>query len=421
MGCLKLTYNAYLKHQNPVCKGLYLGNVNVVINDRKTLNLGSSTSLYSATLIQTSDYYPFGMQMPDRHHEYTSDKYRFAYNGMELDNEVSGDGNSYTTEFRGYDPRLARWKSIDEIEHPNQSPYASFNNNPIYYVDPNGKSAIVTITEAKDGKRGTVSINMELFLYSALVEQLGSLDIDKMKERLMKSLLNVKTIIVNGEEYDLVWNVDVSRMSEEDAKTNMKKSLDASMNYARVMETNLQQIKRVKADRKAQQAGDTHAGFIALQFGGREGYVSEWGEIGGNTGTYSFAEIMKDFDVLLHELAHGLGLLHDDGDKNSRFPDILSAPGATTDDYPNMDKKYLKKNSNEINIGNNRVMTQNNVITAFKKAGFDINKEGTGINVQFKNGTFKGSLGTPNNTGYDRDGTKVDYKSGCVLRGKNEK
>ena len=66
--------------------------------------------------------------------------YRYAYNGMELDNEVCGVGNSYTTEFRQYDPRLMRWKSLDPLMHqfPWMSPYVAFDNNPIYFVDPFG-------------------------------------------------------------------------------------------------------------------------------------------------------------------------------------------------------------------------------------------------------------------------------------------
>ena len=66
--------------------------------------------------------------------------YRYAYNGMEKDDEVSGNGNSYTTQFRQYDPRLGRWKSLDPMagKYPDQSPFAAFNNNPVYFTDPLG-------------------------------------------------------------------------------------------------------------------------------------------------------------------------------------------------------------------------------------------------------------------------------------------
>lgn len=33
-------------------------------------------------------------------------EYRFGFNGMEKDDNVKGDGNSYSTDFRFYDNRL---------------------------------------------------------------------------------------------------------------------------------------------------------------------------------------------------------------------------------------------------------------------------------------------------------------------------
>ncbi len=84
------------------------------------------------------EYFSFGMQMPNR---YTSTSaYRFGYNGMEKDPEIKGDGNSYTTEFRQYDPRLGRWSSLDPKMKmfPWISPYVAFANNPVVYTDPYG-------------------------------------------------------------------------------------------------------------------------------------------------------------------------------------------------------------------------------------------------------------------------------------------
>jgi RHS repeat-associated protein len=59
---------------------------------------------------------------------------------MEKDPEVKGEGNSYTTEFRQYDPRLGRWLSLDPLmaQFPWMSPYCAFDNNPVLYVDPYG-------------------------------------------------------------------------------------------------------------------------------------------------------------------------------------------------------------------------------------------------------------------------------------------
>ena len=79
------------------------------------------------------------MLMPGRNSN--PDKYRFGMNGMEKDNEVSGTGNSYTTFFRSYDPRIGRWRSIDPVTHSWQTPYNAFDNNPAYWSDPGGADA----------------------------------------------------------------------------------------------------------------------------------------------------------------------------------------------------------------------------------------------------------------------------------------
>jgi RHS repeat-associated protein len=84
------------------------------------------------------DYLPFGQVMPNRHGN--DNQYRYGFNGMERDDEMKGNGNSYTTEFRQLDPRIGRWLSMDPLNEisPSQSPYSFSNNNPIYGSDPNG-------------------------------------------------------------------------------------------------------------------------------------------------------------------------------------------------------------------------------------------------------------------------------------------
>ena len=41
--------------------------------------------------------------------------YRFGFNGQELDNELSGKGNSYTAEYWQYDSRLGRRFNVDPV------------------------------------------------------------------------------------------------------------------------------------------------------------------------------------------------------------------------------------------------------------------------------------------------------------------
>jgi len=66
--------------------------------------------------------------------------YRYGFNSMEKDDEVKGRGNSYDFGARMYDSRLGRWLTIDALsaKKPDLSPYQSFRNNPIVFIDPDG-------------------------------------------------------------------------------------------------------------------------------------------------------------------------------------------------------------------------------------------------------------------------------------------
>ncbi len=74
---------------------------------------------------------------------------------MELDNAIKNNGNSYTTEFRQYDPRLGRWLSLDPLMAmaPDWTPYRAFFDNPIVYTDVDG--LYETKREARQARRGT--------------------------------------------------------------------------------------------------------------------------------------------------------------------------------------------------------------------------------------------------------------------------
>ena len=114
----------------------HLGNVLAVVSDapiKADTNNDHLRDYHLPTLLSTQDYYPFGSLMRER----SFGRYRYGFNGMEKDDEVKGSGNSYTTEFRQYDPRLGRWLSVDPLAYKLSS-WSSYNfsfNNPLYYID----------------------------------------------------------------------------------------------------------------------------------------------------------------------------------------------------------------------------------------------------------------------------------------------
>ncbi len=57
---------------------------------------------------------------------------------MLKDDEIQGVGNSYTAMFWQYDSRLGRRWNQDPVVKEFESSYASFANNPVWFIDPSG-------------------------------------------------------------------------------------------------------------------------------------------------------------------------------------------------------------------------------------------------------------------------------------------
>lgn len=95
----------------------------------------------------------------------THNAYRYGFNGMERDDEVSGAGNSYTAQFWQFDARLGKRWNIDPILKSHESPYASFANNPIMFVDPVGLDTfnVVSGSTSSDGSKYSSKNALVLF------------------------------------------------------------------------------------------------------------------------------------------------------------------------------------------------------------------------------------------------------------------
>lgn len=91
------------------------------------------------------DCYLFGVTLDSNRH-FTlagAEGYRYAFGSMEKDDEISGEGNSYTAEFWQYSPRTGRRWNIDPVVKHHESPYATYANNPIWFSDPDGADTLM--------------------------------------------------------------------------------------------------------------------------------------------------------------------------------------------------------------------------------------------------------------------------------------
>src|SRR5699024_2735165 len=74
-----------------------------------------------------------------------TDTYKYKFNGMEWQDEF--DVNVYDFGARNYDPALGRWMNIDPMAEMmrRHSPYNYAFNNPVFFMDPDGMSPLVSM------------------------------------------------------------------------------------------------------------------------------------------------------------------------------------------------------------------------------------------------------------------------------------
>ncbi|WP_375577560.1 RHS repeat-associated core domain-containing protein [Marivirga tractuosa] len=141
----------------------HLGNVLAVITDNVNMTSDTQNSEWYEskawpTLVKTNDYYPFGLAMGGRTSEFSENDsvaYRYGFNGKEKDVEgMGGGGSTYDYGFRIYNPRIAKFLSVDPLtsEYPWYTPYQFAGNKPIMAIDIDGleeKAAIYLYGEDK--------------------------------------------------------------------------------------------------------------------------------------------------------------------------------------------------------------------------------------------------------------------------------
>jgi len=100
------------------------------------INAVQPITSYSADILMHTDYYAFGQQQPGRTWQGTAEGYRYSHNSHEKEDALFKGAQS--AEYWMYDSRIGRRWNLDPLTYDWQSPYASFNNCPVYFADPLG-------------------------------------------------------------------------------------------------------------------------------------------------------------------------------------------------------------------------------------------------------------------------------------------
>ena len=113
----------------------HLGNVMAVITDN--INIDSVGVMDS--VIMVSDYYPFGLDMPER--SISENGYRYGFNGKEKDFKKEFNSQlNYDYGFRIFNPSIGRFLSIDPLtgSYPGWTPYSFSQDRPVDGLDLDG-------------------------------------------------------------------------------------------------------------------------------------------------------------------------------------------------------------------------------------------------------------------------------------------
>jgi RHS repeat-associated protein len=248
---------------------------------------------------------------------------------------------------RMYDPRVGRFLSIDPLagKYPGLSPYAAFNNNPVYYIDPTGESGVAYETGLKN-KNGKpiLKVVTKLHIYGE-----GATEVNR---KVMETNANAQynndgqffTAKVGSTEYEIQFEISVVII---DAK-----EVDRVFNEGGGVNNAENNFYEIRADV-----------MVSFTFTGEES------SSGGNTGVIKTSDVGTP--TIEHELNHGYGGVNKDNDH------------------------YIKSEENDIAVQGknskdllNRKVTQENIQEILK-------------NVTLIGG--KGDVGNPRPQLYDKD------------------
>jgi RHS repeat-associated protein len=123
-------YDGYFRVTLMCSKGVaYFENLDIDIDRTETV----VTNTIETDVLNSSDYYPFGLRMVKN--SAPSTDYRYGYQGDFAEEDKETGFNHF--QLRQYDPVIGRWL-IPDPARQYHSPYLAFGNNPVNRVDPDG-------------------------------------------------------------------------------------------------------------------------------------------------------------------------------------------------------------------------------------------------------------------------------------------
>lgn len=205
--------------------------------------------------------------------------YNYKYNGKEYQDELGL--NMYDYGARNYDPALGRWMNIDPLaeRHPENSTYTYCMNNPVVFVDPDGKDFGLYV----DFKNGTVTIKATY--YTTANDRDSAIKATKSWNDLSgKFSYNFKDENGNSQSYKINYELNVEVVTPKKDQTEL-----SALNQALVTDTSGEgNVYKVVDDKilDPNTNGTTGQNFIKIK------------------------DSKKNAETGSHEVGHSLGIIH---------------------------------------------------------------------------------------------------------------
>jgi RHS repeat-associated protein len=147
------------------------------------------------SVLETYDYYPFGVQMPGRSWGESLTLEKFT--GHERDGEVLRLDYMIA---RMYDPALGRFLSPDPLadQYPGISPYVYALNNPLIFIDPDGREVQICTGDGDDRDCFTYEAGMSSDGFDAnvggLINTLNQIYRTEIGSEVLSELINTENV-----------------------------------------------------------------------------------------------------------------------------------------------------------------------------------------------------------------------------------
>ena len=292
----------------------HLGNIRQV-----TEADGTSTG----NVIQTMNYYPFGAEFCDGTANSSVQPYK--YNGKEFD--VMHGLNTYDYGARQYNPVTAHWDRVDPLaeKYYGISPYAYCGNNPIRFIDPDGRDGMLTGTGTKEDPY----IITAIYFY-----QNGSLGNEQI-EGLNSAIDSYNSL---GGKYGI-------KIKNEDGTTSyIKYNLSA---------VGVDDIERSRSETGFETASGEYR-YYGNKVGTNPDGGDEFGSGNNNRIDFNIENIKNGIcdygmspkelnkGIAIHEIGHNLGGEHADGTSVMRTVQTFISTNYTYTCYPSVSKDFTR-------------------------------------------------------------------------------